>query len=182
MRNLTAIMRFVLIAFSLFVTTGQSATLKMGDPAPRLEIGTWVQGEPVKELAKGTVYIVDFWATWSAPCRVSIPHSYQLQEKFKGKGLVVIAQDAWEEKESQVPPFLKNVGIKETYRVALDDKSTEKRGAMSVHWMDAAEQKGLPTSFVVDKNGIVAWIGHPMALTENVLEEIIAGTFDIKRP
>ena len=35
-------------------------TLKVGDPAPKLQTGKWVQGDPVKQFAKGTTYIVEF--------------------------------------------------------------------------------------------------------------------------
>jgi hypothetical protein len=37
--------------------------LSIGDPAPPIHINTWVKGTPVKELAKGKVYVIDFWAT-----------------------------------------------------------------------------------------------------------------------
>src|SRR5258706_9620290 len=39
-----------------------AAKLKVGDPAPKLQVAKWVQGEPVKEFAKDKAYIVEFWA------------------------------------------------------------------------------------------------------------------------
>ena len=109
----------------LAVTTSAQAaepTLKVGEPAPKLQIGKWAQGEPVKELQKGKAYIVEFWATWCGPCRVSIPHLNEIHNRYKSKGLIVIGQDAWEKDESLVAPFIKKMGDKMTYRVALDDK------------------------------------------------------------
>ncbi|MEW6159787.1 MAG: TlpA disulfide reductase family protein, partial [Verrucomicrobiota bacterium] len=64
-------------------------TLKLGNPAPKLQTGKWVQGEPVKEFEKGKVYVVDFWATWCGPCKATIPHLNELYQKFKDKGLMV---------------------------------------------------------------------------------------------
>jgi len=156
-------------------------TLNVGDAAPKLTTGKWMQGEPVKEFAKGTAYIVEFWATWCGPCRESIPHLNEVYNKYKDKNLVVIGQDCWEDDEDQVAPFIKKMGDKMTYRVALDDKEGSKKGKMSDHWMDAAGQDGIPTSFLVDTHGVIAWIGHPMELKESVIEDVMADKFDVKK-
>lgn len=157
------------------------ASLKIGDPAPKLQVGKWVQGAPVKGFEPGQTYIVEFWATWCGPCRVSIPHLNELHEKFKDQKLVVIGQDCWERDESLVEPFIKKMGEKMTYRVALDDKSAEKDGFMAVNWMKAAGQNGIPSAFIVNSEGKIAWIGHPMTLKESLLEEILAGRYDLKK-
>lgn len=156
-------------------------TLKVGDLAPKLQTGPWVQGEPVKQFEKGTVYIVEFWATWCGPCRSSIPHLNEIYNKYKGKGLVVIGQDCWEHDESLVAPFVKSMGDKMTYRVALDNNGGSEKGQMADTWMTAAAQDGIPTAFLVNANGVIAWIGHPMSLEEKVIEEVLAGTFDLPK-
>jgi len=170
-----------LAAGPLITHAAEEATLKVGDKAPKLQVGKWVQGEPLKELEKGKAYIVEFWATWCGPCRVSIPHLNELHAKFKQKGLIVIGQDVWERDESAVEPFIKKMGDKMTYRVALDDKSKSEQGAMAQNWMTAAGQGGIPSAFVVDKQGTIAWIGHPMELKEKTLEQVLDGTFDLKK-
>ena len=149
-------------------------TLKVGDPAPKLQTGKWVQGEPVKGFQKGKAYLVEFWATWCPPCRTSIPHLNEVHNKFKDKGLIVIGQDCWERDESLVAPFVKKMGDKMTYRVALDDKAGNKKGQMAVTWMEAADRDGIPSAFLVDAKGKIAWIGHPMQLKEETIEAALA--------
>jgi thiol-disulfide isomerase/thioredoxin len=162
-------------------TLAANATLKIGDPAPKLQTGDWVQGEPVKEFQKDKAYIVEFWATWCGPCKQSIPHLNETYMKYKDKGLVVIGQDCWERDDKLVAPFVEKMGDKMTYRVALDDKSENKKGAMAVNWMEAAGQNGIPTAFIVDKQGVIAWIGHPMSMKESVLDQVLAGTYDVHK-
>ena len=168
----------VLAAATTLALTAQ-AGLKVGDPAPKLQTGKWVQGEPVKEFQSGKAYIVEFWATWCGPCRASIPHLNEIANKYKDKGLIVIGQNCWEENdETAVAPFIKKMGEKMTYRVALDDKSDSKKGKMSDTWMAAAGRNGIPSAFLVDTKGKIAWIGHPMQLKEQIIEDVLAGKFD----
>ncbi len=162
--------------------TAQAATLKVGDPAPKLQTGKWVQGDPVTAFEPGKTYIVEFWATWCGPCRASIPHLNEIYTKFKDKGLVVIGQNCWEQDDKLVAPFVKKMGDKMTYRVALDDKPTASdKGKMAETWMTAAGQNGIPAAFLINPEGKIAWIGHPMALKEQVLEQVMAGTYDIHK-
>lgn len=156
-------------------------SLQVGDVAPKLQVGKWVQGEAVKSLETGTVYVVEFWSTWCGPCRASIPHLNEVWKANKDKGLVVIGQNVWEDEEAGVEKFVKKMGEKMTYRVALDDKSKEEKGAMAKTWMEAAGQDGIPAAFVVDKAGKIAWIGHPMDGLDKVVEQVLAGTFDSKK-
>jgi thiol-disulfide isomerase/thioredoxin len=154
----------------------RAGELKIGDAAPAIAVGKFVKGEPVKSFEPGTVYVMEFWATWCGPCVKAIPHVSELQAKYKDKGVVVIGTSVWERDAAQakVEPFVKQMGDKMNYRVAVDDRSGDGKGKMAETWMLAAGQNGIPCSFIVDKSGTIAWIGHPMEL-EKQLEKVVAG-------
>jgi thiol-disulfide isomerase/thioredoxin len=182
-------LRSLLCAAALFVAAGPAVsfgqdapkaptvTLKVGDPAPALDVGKWVQGGPINGIEKGKVHVVEFWATWCGPCRATIPHLNELSKKHPE--VVFIGVDIWERDEKLVEPFIKQMGDKMTYPVVLDNKEKLQRGAMAVNWMQAAGQNGIPCSFIVGKDGNISWIGHP-ATMDKPLEQVIAGTFDVK--
>ena len=74
---------FTLAAVVSFAFNAFSSNLSVGDPAPKLQTGKFVQGEPVSEFSPGTAYVVEFWATWCAPCKESIPHLNEIYSKYK---------------------------------------------------------------------------------------------------
>lgn len=180
-KNLLARLLATLFGAGLMTVHTDASALTVGDPAPKLQVGGWAQGDPVKEFESGKAYIVEFWATWCGPCRATIPHLNELHTKFKDKGLIVIGQNVWERDESLVAPFIKKMAANMTYRVALDDKSKSKDGAMATTWMKAAGQNGIPAAFIVDKKGKIAWIGHPATLKDGLLEDILADRYDAKK-
>ena len=66
-------------------------SLKVGDPAPPLSVELWLKGEPVNEFKRGTVYVVEFWATWCSPCVAAIPHLNQLQKDHPSAVVIGVA-------------------------------------------------------------------------------------------
>lgn len=131
--------------------------LEVGGKAPALSIDKWIKGESVDPTKGGAddVYVVEFWATWCGPCKVSIPHLSEMQKHFKSKKVTFIGVS--NEKADVVKKFLDGGwDSKMEYTVAID-----KDNKTSEDWMEASGQQGIPTAFVV-KGGKIKWIGHPM--------------------
>jgi thiol-disulfide isomerase/thioredoxin len=161
-------MRFMTVFSTLisFFIAGHTCawTLEIGDTAPSLSTVTWVKGTPV--TPKDTVTVVEFWATWCAPCITTIPHLTKLQKQF---GSNVQIAGLSNEDAAKVQPFVEKMGDKMDYHIGLADEATHRA------YMDGVA--GIPYAFIVDKSGIVVWSGHPGSM-DTPLAQIIAGTFD----
>lgn len=166
--------RLFIIALGLLACQITVFASKIGDKAAPLAVQTWVKGAPVDILDGKNIYVVEFWATWCGPCRTSIPHLSELQKKYKNKHVVFIGIST-EEKEL-VSPFVKQMAEKMDYHVACD-----KEHQTHESFMKAYGQDGIPTAFIIGKEGKVLWLGHPMNDLESTLDEIVANKFDLSQ-
>jgi thiol-disulfide isomerase/thioredoxin len=178
-RPVAAVVALVAVASAPVKVLAQ--TLKVGDTAPALTVSKWVKGDKISSFEKGKTYVVEFWATWCGPCKVSIPHLTDMQKA--NPDVKFIGVSVFESKQDGVVPFVTQMGDKMGYTVVMDQipegaKSSE--GAMATNWMKASGQNGIPTAFVVDGSGKVAWIGHPMGGLDEVVTKVKAGTFNAR--
>jgi thiol-disulfide isomerase/thioredoxin len=161
---------------SLSPSAEPETTLSVGKPAPPFVVGSWVKGEPLENLKPGQVYVVEFWATWCGPCLAGMPHISQLQTDYGDKVRIIGIS---REEESVVREFLtkdREEGVTwdqtVTYSLAMDADN-----AMNTTWFRAAGRTGIPSAFLVGKDGVIDWIGHPARIDEP-LAKVIDGTWD----
>lgn len=148
--------------------------VQIGDPAPVLATGRWLKGEPVERLATGTPYVVEFWSSWCDTCMYSIPQLTRLQRQYAGDGLVCIGVNVWDEPE-RAAAHVRDHDDQFGFRVALDQSPPEgnpRSGASARSWVEAAGRDKPPVAFLVDRQGRIVWIGHPLAL-RGVFDEMV---------
>ena len=172
---------------------------KVGDKAPLITDLEWLKGEPVPKFKKGKIYVIDLWATWCGPCVRTMPHLTELAEKYRDDDVVVIAINVNEEAaldagDPDIDPDEVTARVKEFiednedimgFHVAMEDPV-----AKSFHqsWLLASGYKGIPTSFVIDQEGRLAWTGWPTKMEgygpeyslslDDVLPDLVKGVFD----
>lgn len=101
---------------------------------------------------QGKVLIVNIWDTWCPPCRAEIPDFIKLYDEYYDDGLVILGIAAAQEGVDAVKKFVDSYNI--NYPIALLNQQTfEGFGPI----------KGIPTTFVIDKNGRIAekYVGLP---------------------
>ncbi|MDD5758986.1 MAG: redoxin family protein [Desulfobulbaceae bacterium] len=107
-------------------------------------------GTPLSSKSfQGKVMLINFWATWCAPCRGEMPALDTLQQEYKGKGLVIIGINI-DNDLGQVKQFIKDTNTK--FLILHDPE-------MRTH--DSYKVTSYPTTFLVDRKGIIQkyWIG-----------------------
>ena len=173
-----AIKRMGLAALIVAGMTLPALATGLGDKAPALKIAEWVKGEPVnvQDNKDNKIYVVEFWATWCAPCRMSIPHLTELQKKFKDKGVVIVGISDEQPQLEKVKSFVKDQGEKMDYIVAVDDKEATNKAYMREFGVN-----GIPHAFIIDRESRIIWHGHPMDGMDQVLEQVVAGKYDVAK-
>lgn len=139
----------VLIAALLFTASleglaqGLARALDKGQTAPEIALKT-LAGETIKLSAlRGKVVLVDFWASWCAPCRESMPVLEKLSKSYKDKGFVVLGVNIDNDAEA-ARKFLKDLPV--SFQVVCD---AQKQVAK------AYAPPTMPSSYLIDRQGRV---------------------------
>lgn len=93
---------------------------------------------------RGKVVVLDFWASWCNPCKMSVPDMNKLAKEYAGKGVVVLAV-ATDTARDNVDKGIKEFGIE--YPVVWDHDS----GLQS-----AFQVSSYPTVVIIDKKGLIS--------------------------
>jgi thiol-disulfide isomerase/thioredoxin len=134
-----------------------------GKPSPAFELSDLGGAKVHPSDFKNKVLLVNFWATWCAPCIVEIPWFIDFQKKYGPQGLQIIGISLDETGAKDVVPFVKKHNM--TYPILLgDDKVAQQFGGIL----------GLPTTFIVDKEGKFYSMHRGLVSRENVEEELVA--------
>jgi peroxiredoxin len=116
---------------------------------------------------KGRAILVNLWATWCPPCRAEMQTIEKIYQEYKAQGLMVLGVNmTYQDDPFSVVPFMKEFGL--TFPVLLDET-----GDMA----HVYQLRSLPSSYFIDRSGVIAKIviGGPMseALLRTIIEEIL---------
>jgi len=136
--------------------------LEVGDTAYDFTLND-VDGRPVSlSDFRGQPTIVNFWATWCAPCRIEMPAFQEAYEQHQEDGLVILALNQGEQAAVARDYFYDEMGL--TFTPLLDERSkvAATYGSYSV----------LPSTFFIDRSGTVVAI-HRGPLTQGQLSDYL---------
>lgn len=136
----------LICVLALFMRTQQSPGAE-DRPAPDAPLMLNANGPPIMiSSLRGKVLVLDLWATWCGPCRMSMPELEKVHQKYRGKDVEVIgvsADDA--SSQSRIPLVKQALGV--TYPTPIGEKTPE--------FFKKYSAGSLPMLYVIDKQGII---------------------------
>jgi cytochrome c biogenesis protein CcmG/thiol:disulfide interchange protein DsbE len=143
-------MKTVTIALSLFALVGLPAlalAVDVGEPPPEINLPDLNNGKKISLAAlRGKVVLVDFWASWCAPCKEEMPVLESLHKRFKDSGLVIIGVSV-DNEAANAKKFLSSVKV--SFPIVHDAGHAV---------ADKFKPPRMPTSYVIDKAGKIRFI------------------------
>jgi len=134
---------------------------KLNAPAPKLSPMRVIQGKSLPSFKKGTVYVVEFWATWCGPCVKAIPHMNDLASSLKGQPVEFYS--VTKERPDDVLGFMKKHPF--TTNV-LSDTSGGTTKAFGV--------QVIPRTAIIDQSGNLITVTSPDEITLDGLKKVLA--------
>ena len=130
--------------------TGQSAAPKVGRAAPDFLLEMPQGGLLRLSDLQGKPVLINFWATWCPPCRSEMPELVKAYDQHQQDGLVVVGIDL-QEPDDMVLKFAQDFGVR--FPLAID-----RDGDVADAWKIGGPIQGLPTSYFIDKTGVIRYI------------------------
>jgi cytochrome c biogenesis protein CcmG/thiol:disulfide interchange protein DsbE len=131
-------------------------------PAPRWKLPKMTGGSAQLADYKGKVLLLNFWATWCAPCRTEMPWFSEFQEKYKADGLEVVGISVDEKGWNAVKPFVADPSHGINYTILLDTVD------LTVMYKLAT----MPKTVLIDREGKVAAIHNSLVDKDSFEAEI----------
>ncbi len=163
----------LVLCAGLLGAASAALAVEEGQQAPDFTLPDIAEGRPPITLSalRGKTVYVDFWASWCAPCLRSMPLINELYAKYREQGFEVIAINVDDPIEDG-REFLLDTPL--DYLIAADPKG-EMLGAYAV--------RGMPTSFLIDRDGVVRLV-H-MGFRDNdivLIEDAVRSLLDAPTP
>ena len=136
----------VICSLLLFVLPFQAPALENGAVPPDFTVTDIAGSEVTLSKLKGSVVLLDFWATWCPPCRVEVPHLLEIQKRFGGAKFVLISVSL----DRDLDAARRFVREKEMNWVHVIDRQAARDLA------EKYEVSYIPSTFVIDRRGKVA--------------------------
>lgn len=148
-------------------TGGRIPAPRQGFQAPDFSLPT-LSGETITlSDLRGQPVLINLWATWCPPCRAEMPDMQKLYEAYQEQGFLILAINAtYQDSQASAAAFVQEYGL--TFPILLDTSGETAR---------QYQMRALPTSFFVDREGIIqeVVVGGPMspALLQVRVEQLL---------
>jgi thiol-disulfide isomerase/thioredoxin len=136
--------RPILVLASLLVITTLAEPIKVGMPSP--DLSRFALEGAIPESFKGKIVLLDFWASWCAPCKASFPALEELSKEYGSRGLIVLGVSV-DEKKQDMDRFLQKNHV--SFPIVRDAQHK---------LVSAVAVETMPSSLLIDSQGVVRFI------------------------
>ncbi|HVW29894.1 MAG TPA: TlpA disulfide reductase family protein [Polyangiaceae bacterium] len=154
------------LGYAILPLFGAPKSKLIGYPAATFTLPVMTGGEPGSRLSsrdlRGKVVVLDFWASWCAPCRAEAPIVDKIARRHEGKGVVVVGVTTNDDDWVRAADFVKSHDL--GYTTVFDEGD---------HVANAFQVRELPTLVVIDSKGIISAVRSRM-VHEDELEDLLA--------
>ncbi|MBY3259568.1 TlpA family protein disulfide reductase [Rhizobium laguerreae] len=154
----------------------KTSSLNSDSPAPSIKVQDWLRGDPLSNFQLGNIYVLMFFSTSRSYCGPQLSDLAKLHKKFNSTGVEFIgiaaseeaatADEARAQVDATITKSLPNTNI----RIGFDHS-----GEMDEDWLKAS-LSFFPSTFIVDRDGSIAFIGD-LVMLEDVLPKVIDGSW-----
>lgn len=145
---------------------GPPVGLDVGETAPDFTAHTTDGQEITLSEYRGFVVLIDFWGAWCPPCRSRMPHLQDLYDQYASQGLVVLLVSTDREKQDAID-FLSQNGY--TDFVSLWEPGYKSQNPIAALY----EVDRFPHTFLLDRQGVIRYVGHPDYLAPEIIEGLL---------
>ncbi|MEO6722907.1 MAG: TlpA disulfide reductase family protein [Ferruginibacter sp.] len=154
----------IAIAILIVCATMANAQLKVGDLPPEISLPNAKDSVINLSSFKGKVVLLDFWASWCAPCRAANPSVVKLHNKYRAKGFEVFGISI----DSKKAAWLKAIKDDKIKYIQVNDAAGWKSLVAEKYQVEQ-----IPTSFLLDKTGKIVAIDLEGAHLENKIKQLL---------
>jgi WD40 repeat protein len=140
---------------------------RIGERAPDFSLESLSGVEVSLSRLRGLVVILDFWASWCAPCHAAMPSLYAMWQEVADQGVRLVSVSL-DRTASDASSYLAASGFDDTN--ALWGSLAQAQTVASLYHVT-----GIPRTVVIDREGIVRFNGHPARLDRGVLKGLLGG-------
>jgi peroxiredoxin len=150
--------------------SGPPIGILVGETAPDFTAHTTDAGTVTLSSLRGSIVLLDFWGAWCPPCRATLPHLDSLVRTYASRGVVgvVVGTDV---KEEDSAAYLADNEL--TRFVSVWEPGGKSGNAIAQLYGVSSGDVGIPRTYVIDRQGVIRFVGHPSDLTRDMVEALL---------
>lgn len=157
----------VALSLTMILLTGGSTeflTQQVEQPAPDFTLPDRSGKSFSLRQFRGQVVLLDLWASWCGPCRMTMPRIQQWHEQYRDQGLKVIGVNI----EGPTPRSLNFLETGKYSFLILFDPGDWQSPTAQLYRVSS-----IPQAFLIDRKGVVRYRGHPLRITDALLQDLL---------